>query len=310
MPVFHFDTYRLKDDDEFLALGPEEYFDADGITFVEWADRVERLYGRSRRSSLRSPVMRLDAARELAGTAGREGGSWTARTRQAVVNAGADAVVVSNHGGRQLDRSPTPLEQLPAIVAAVGGRAEVYSTAASSTAPTSSGRGLRRPHLPGRAGLPLRADGRRGAGRAAGRGPPVPRGDPHDAAARRDVGRRADPERVRLRSGLLRVGSGPWTSSRSPLRRGVRVHLRRGGAAAPRRPGTALRLWSEDAFCGALRRSRTCRARRSTCARQPADRARSGSRAPSRATRWRCTSWRWSPRGTGAPPRRSRSSAG
>jgi len=43
LPVFHFDTYRLKDDDEFMALGPEEYFDSDGITFVEWADRVEHL---------------------------------------------------------------------------------------------------------------------------------------------------------------------------------------------------------------------------------------------------------------------------
>ncbi len=43
MPVFHFDTYRLKDEDEFMALGPEEYFDAFGITFVEWADRVEHL---------------------------------------------------------------------------------------------------------------------------------------------------------------------------------------------------------------------------------------------------------------------------
>jgi len=43
-----------------------------------------------------------------------------------VVDAGADAVVVSNHGGRQLDRSPTPLEQLPAVVQAVGDRAEVY----------------------------------------------------------------------------------------------------------------------------------------------------------------------------------------
>jgi tRNA threonylcarbamoyladenosine biosynthesis protein TsaE len=40
LPVYHFDTYRLKDDDEFLNLGPEEYFDAGGITFVEWADRV------------------------------------------------------------------------------------------------------------------------------------------------------------------------------------------------------------------------------------------------------------------------------
>jgi L-lactate dehydrogenase (cytochrome) len=43
-----------------------------------------------------------------------------------VVDAGADAVVVSNHGGRQLDRSPTPLEVLPQVVDAVRERAEVY----------------------------------------------------------------------------------------------------------------------------------------------------------------------------------------
>jgi tRNA threonylcarbamoyladenosine biosynthesis protein TsaE len=43
VPLYHFDTYRLKDDDEFLELGPEEYFDSDGISFVEWADRVEHL---------------------------------------------------------------------------------------------------------------------------------------------------------------------------------------------------------------------------------------------------------------------------
>jgi L-lactate dehydrogenase (cytochrome) len=42
-----------------------------------------------------------------------------------VVDAGVDAVVVSNHGGRQLDRAPTPLEVLPAVVEAVGDRAEV-----------------------------------------------------------------------------------------------------------------------------------------------------------------------------------------
>lgn len=39
-PVYHFDTYRLRDLDEFLELGPEEYFDSDGICMVEWADRV------------------------------------------------------------------------------------------------------------------------------------------------------------------------------------------------------------------------------------------------------------------------------
>ena len=42
-----------------------------------------------------------------------------------VVDHGADAVVVSNHGGRQLDRAPTPLEMLPGVVEAVGDRAEV-----------------------------------------------------------------------------------------------------------------------------------------------------------------------------------------
>ncbi len=40
MPIYHFDAYRLRDEDEFLELGPEEYFDGGGITFVEWADRV------------------------------------------------------------------------------------------------------------------------------------------------------------------------------------------------------------------------------------------------------------------------------
>ena len=43
-----------------------------------------------------------------------------------VVDAGADAVLLSNHGGRQLDRAPVPLELLPATVAAVGDRAEVW----------------------------------------------------------------------------------------------------------------------------------------------------------------------------------------
>jgi tRNA threonylcarbamoyladenosine biosynthesis protein TsaE len=48
MPIYHFDTYRLKDDDEFLNLGPDEYFDSAGLTFVEWADRVASLLPPSR----------------------------------------------------------------------------------------------------------------------------------------------------------------------------------------------------------------------------------------------------------------------
>jgi tRNA threonylcarbamoyladenosine biosynthesis protein TsaE len=38
--IYHIDTYRLRDEDEFLALGPEEFFDSDALVFVEWADRV------------------------------------------------------------------------------------------------------------------------------------------------------------------------------------------------------------------------------------------------------------------------------
>jgi isopentenyl diphosphate isomerase/L-lactate dehydrogenase-like FMN-dependent dehydrogenase len=41
------------------------------------------------------------------------------------VNEGADAIVVSNHGGRQLDGVRSTIESLPEIVAAVGSRTEV-----------------------------------------------------------------------------------------------------------------------------------------------------------------------------------------
>ena len=53
-------------------------------------------------------------------------GILTADDARRVVDLGADAVIVSSHGSRQLDRSPTPLEVLPEVVAAVGDRAEVF----------------------------------------------------------------------------------------------------------------------------------------------------------------------------------------
>jgi L-lactate dehydrogenase (cytochrome) len=42
------------------------------------------------------------------------------------VRAGASAVIVSNHGGRQLDHAPSSIAALPGIVDAVGHEAEVY----------------------------------------------------------------------------------------------------------------------------------------------------------------------------------------
>ncbi|MEQ8483873.1 MAG: alpha-hydroxy acid oxidase [Pseudomonadales bacterium] len=41
-------------------------------------------------------------------------------------DSGADALVVSNHGGRQLDGAPSTIDALPAIVDAVGDRIEVW----------------------------------------------------------------------------------------------------------------------------------------------------------------------------------------
>jgi L-lactate dehydrogenase (cytochrome) len=44
----------------------------------------------------------------------------------AAVDCGADAVLVSNHGGRQLDSVASTISKLPNVVAAVGGQTEVY----------------------------------------------------------------------------------------------------------------------------------------------------------------------------------------
>jgi isopentenyl diphosphate isomerase/L-lactate dehydrogenase-like FMN-dependent dehydrogenase len=53
-------------------------------------------------------------------------GLLTAEDAQLACEHGAAAVVVSNHGGRQLDGVPATLDVLEEIVGAVGGRAEVY----------------------------------------------------------------------------------------------------------------------------------------------------------------------------------------
>ena len=39
--IHHVDAYRLRDESEFLDLGVEEYFEDEGLTLIEWADRVE-----------------------------------------------------------------------------------------------------------------------------------------------------------------------------------------------------------------------------------------------------------------------------
>jgi L-lactate dehydrogenase (cytochrome) len=53
-------------------------------------------------------------------------GIQDAEDAQLAVNSGADALIVSNHGGRQLDGAPSSIRALPPIVDAVGSRIEVW----------------------------------------------------------------------------------------------------------------------------------------------------------------------------------------
>ena len=46
--IYHIDAYRLRDEDEFLALGPEEFFDSDALVLIEWADRVQNCLPKNR----------------------------------------------------------------------------------------------------------------------------------------------------------------------------------------------------------------------------------------------------------------------
>ena len=97
-------------------------------------------------------------------------GIQTVEDARRVVDAGADAVVLSNHGGRQLDRAPVPLRLLPDVAETVDGRAEIYvDTGIMSGADIAAAAALgARGALVGRAYLyGLMAGGERGVERAA-----------------------------------------------------------------------------------------------------------------------------------------------
>jgi 4-hydroxymandelate oxidase len=53
-------------------------------------------------------------------------GLLTAEDAQLAVDHGAAGIIVSNHGGRQLDRTPATIDVLEEVVGSVDGRAEIY----------------------------------------------------------------------------------------------------------------------------------------------------------------------------------------
>ena len=42
-PIYHFDAYRLETAEEFRRLGPDDYFEGTGLTFVEWAEKFPQI---------------------------------------------------------------------------------------------------------------------------------------------------------------------------------------------------------------------------------------------------------------------------
>ncbi len=43
IPIYHFDLFRLDNAEEILELGYKEYFYGEGLTVIEWAEKIEQL---------------------------------------------------------------------------------------------------------------------------------------------------------------------------------------------------------------------------------------------------------------------------
>ena len=48
IPVYHFDVYRLENVEELYDLGFDEYFYGNGVSIIEWADKIEALLPKER----------------------------------------------------------------------------------------------------------------------------------------------------------------------------------------------------------------------------------------------------------------------
>ncbi|NOZ62239.1 MAG: tRNA (adenosine(37)-N6)-threonylcarbamoyltransferase complex ATPase subunit type 1 TsaE [Calditrichaeota bacterium] len=48
LPVYHFDFYRLENEEQIFDLGYEEYFYGEGVCLIEWAERAPSLYPKQR----------------------------------------------------------------------------------------------------------------------------------------------------------------------------------------------------------------------------------------------------------------------
>ena len=60
--IHHVDLYRVADEDAFWELGLEEFFETDGLIFIEWAERFQSCLPKDRldiRLEITGPTSRL-----------------------------------------------------------------------------------------------------------------------------------------------------------------------------------------------------------------------------------------------------------
>lgn len=43
LPFYHFDVYRVHDEDELFEIGFDEYLDGQGVCVIEWADLIKEM---------------------------------------------------------------------------------------------------------------------------------------------------------------------------------------------------------------------------------------------------------------------------
>jgi tRNA threonylcarbamoyladenosine biosynthesis protein TsaE len=75
LPIYHFDSYRLSNESAFAELGIEEYFDGDGVSVVEWSDRVASVLPADRIDVRIDDMINGESYRQIEATL--QGRRWT-----------------------------------------------------------------------------------------------------------------------------------------------------------------------------------------------------------------------------------------
>lgn len=48
LPLYHFDVYRIQDEDEMYEIGYEEYVYGDGVSVIEWSENIKEILPKNR----------------------------------------------------------------------------------------------------------------------------------------------------------------------------------------------------------------------------------------------------------------------